>query len=304
MKVLLIGAGVIGTVYGSHLSADGHLVSVLTHGAHTDRIALCGLAATDLATGVQTVAPVVVLDQASGVSCDLVLIAVRADQLASAAGSLHGLAGQPALLFFGNNPSGHAGLPAGLPGPVQLGFPGVGGSMVGGVAEYVRISQQPTTLETDGPAAVTEFGAAMSRRGFAVTRTASIDGWLAYHAVFVASIAAALYRCHGSAAELSADRPALSLMCRSIEEGFTALGRRGVTGLPRNLRVLHQPALRAIAVRYWAHTLGSPVGEQCFAAHSRHAKPEMRALAAAAVRQSGSASNVAHLRELLGPRTA
>jgi ketopantoate reductase len=301
MEVLLIGAGVIGTVYGSHLSADGQLVSVLAHGAHTDAIAEGGLAATDLATGVRTVAPVKVLDQASGVSCNLVLIAVRADQLGSVAGSLHSLAGRPALLFFGNNPYGHSGLPAGLPGPVQLGFPGIGGSMVGGGAEYVRISQQPTTLETGGPAAVTEFAAVMSRRGFAVTRTASIDGWLAYHAVFVGSIAAALYRFHGSAAELSADRPALSLMCRSIEEGFTALGRRGVSGLPRNLRVLHQPALRAVAVRYWAHTLASPVGEQCFAAHSRHAEPEMRALAAAAVRQAGSASNITHLRELLGP---
>jgi ketopantoate reductase len=250
---------------------------------------------------VQTTAPVKMLDQASGVSCDLVLIAVRADQLGSVARSLHGLAGQPTLLFFGNNPAGHGGLPAALPGPVQLGFPGVGGSMVGGGAEYVRISQQPTTLETGGPAAVAEFAASMSRRGFAVTRTASIDGWLAYHAVFVGSIAAALYRCHGSAAALSADRPALRLMCRSIEEGFTALGRQGIVGLPRNLRVLHQPALRTIAVRYWAHTLGSPVGEQCFAAHSRHAEPEMRALATAAMRQAGSVSNVAHLRELLGP---
>ena len=57
MEVLLIGAGVIGTVYGSHLAADGQLVSVLAHGAHTDAIAQGGLAATDLATGVQAVAP-------------------------------------------------------------------------------------------------------------------------------------------------------------------------------------------------------------------------------------------------------
>jgi hypothetical protein len=179
MEVLLIGAGVIGTVYGSHLAADGHLVSVLAHGAHTDSIAQGGLAATDLATGVQTVASVALLDRASGVSCDLVLIAVRADQLGSVAGSLRGLAGQPALLFFGNNPSGHGGLPAGLPGPVQLGFPGVGGSMVGNSAEYVRISQQPTTLETGGrrqwPSSGRPCRAAGSR---SPGRPASMAGWL------------------------------------------------------------------------------------------------------------------------------
>jgi 2-dehydropantoate 2-reductase len=300
MKVLLVGAGVIGTVYGSHLAADGHLVSVLAHGARTDEVARGGLVSTDLATGVRTEAPARVLDQAIGVSCDLVLISVRADQLGSVGGALHGLAGQPVLLFFGNNPSGRAGLPDGLPGLVQLGFPGIGGSMSGGAAGYVRISRQPTTLEAGGPAAVAEFATAMSRRGFKVTWIAGLDGWLAYHAVFVGSIAAALYRCAGSAAVLSADRATLTLMCRSIEEGFAALGHQGIPGLPRNLHLLHRPALRAIAVRYWAHTLGSPVGEQCFAAHSRRAEPEMRALAAAAVHQAGGIGETGHLRELLG----
>ena len=31
MKVLIIGAGVIGTVYGAHLGAAGHTVDVLSH---------------------------------------------------------------------------------------------------------------------------------------------------------------------------------------------------------------------------------------------------------------------------------
>ena len=45
--------------------------------------------------------------------------------------------------------------------------------MAGGTAEYVRISQQPTTLESGDLAAVTEFESAVTRQGFAVTRTAS-----------------------------------------------------------------------------------------------------------------------------------
>jgi hypothetical protein len=35
--------------------------------------------------------------------------------------------------------------------------------------------------------------------------------------------------------------------------------------------------LKVIAVRYWARTMRSPAGELCFAAHTRHAEPEMRA---------------------------
>ena len=30
MRVLVVGAGVIGTVYGAHLSAAGHAISVLS----------------------------------------------------------------------------------------------------------------------------------------------------------------------------------------------------------------------------------------------------------------------------------
>ena len=42
---------------------------------------------------------------------------------------------------------------------------------------------------------------------------------------------------------------------------------------------LHSPLLRVVAVRYWARTMRSPMGELCFAAHARHAEAEMRALA-------------------------
>ena len=39
MKVLIVGAGVIGTVYGAHLAAAGNTVSVLSHGVRTEEVA-------------------------------------------------------------------------------------------------------------------------------------------------------------------------------------------------------------------------------------------------------------------------
>ena len=51
------------------------------------------------------------------------------------------------MLFLGNNPAGRAAIPGGVPGDVYLGFPGVGGIMTSGTAEYVRIRQQPTALQ-------------------------------------------------------------------------------------------------------------------------------------------------------------
>jgi hypothetical protein len=90
---------------------------------------------------------------------------------------------------------------------------------------------------------------------------------------------AALYWCGTDPVRLAADRATLTLMCQAITQAFAALRADGMAGLPRNLAVLHSPALRALAVRCWARTMRPPTGELCIAAHSRHAEAEMRALA-------------------------
>lgn len=278
MKILVVGAGVIGTVYGAQLGAAGHAVSVLAHGARTDEVAQQGLRARDVLADAVTASQATVLDQADGQTFDLVLVALRRDHLLTAAAQLAKLPGRPLVLFFGNNPDGRAGLPADVPGRVVLGFPGIGGTMKAGRADYSLIAQQPTALERTPDQRLAHFHEALESRGFAVRPIADMSGWLAYHAVFVASICAALYHCQADSQRLGRDREQLSLMCRAITEGFRALRNQGVAGLPRNLALLHARALQPVAVRYWARSMRSPMGELAFAGHARHAEPEMRAL--------------------------
>ena len=277
MKMLIAGAGVIGTVYGAHVAAAGHQVSVLSHGPRTDEIAAGGMCARDVLGGGRADVRTDVVPDAGG-DYDVVLVAVRRDQLASACADIAVLAGKPAVVFFGNNPAGLAAIPGDLPGDAYLGFPGVGGVMAGGTADYVRIRQQPTALPQSPDPRLATLESALSSRGFAVQRVADMDGWLAYHAAFVACVAAALYRCGTDPVRLAADRPVLALMCQAITGAFAGLRGQGTAGLPRNLAVLHSPLLKAVAVRYWARTMRSPMGELCFAGHSRHAEAEMRAL--------------------------
>lgn len=278
MTALIVGAGVVGTVYGAHLAAAGNSVQVLSHGPRTDEVAAGGLRAREVTGPGLAEAETAVVPEASGGHYDLVLVAVRRDQLVSACARLTGLTGKPAIVFLGNNPAGRAGLPAGLPGHVYLGFPGIGGVLTGGTAAYVRIRQQPTALPETSDPRLAALESALTSRGFAVQRVADMDGWLVYHAAFVACICAALYRCGTDPVRLAADRVTLTLMCRAITEAFAALRASGTAGLPRNLAVLHSPLLRGVAVRYWARTMRSPMGELCFAAHARHAEAEMRAL--------------------------
>jgi ketopantoate reductase len=101
---------------------------------------------------------------------DVVLVAVRSDQLASACAGLAGLAGKPAVVLFGNNLAGRLAITGDVPGDVYLGFPGVGGVMSGGTADYVRIRQQPTALQETSDPRLAALEAALSGRGFAVQR--------------------------------------------------------------------------------------------------------------------------------------
>jgi 2-dehydropantoate 2-reductase len=277
MKVLIVGAGVIGTVYGAHLALAGNTVSVLSHGARTGEVAAGGLCTRDVLSGDVACAETAVVPDASG-GYDVVLVAVRRDQLASACAGLTGLDGQPAIVFFGNNPAGWAAITGDIPGDTYLGFPGIGGVMTGGTAGYVRIKQQPTALQQTSDPRLAALEAALRGRGFAVQRVTDMNGWLVYHAAFIACVAAALFRCGTDPIRLAGDRATLTLMCEAITEAFAALRTSGTAGRPHNLAVLHSPPLKAFAVRYWARTMRSPAGELCFAAHTRHAPAEMRAL--------------------------
>ena len=277
MKVLLVGAGVIGTVYGAHLAVAGNTVAVLSHGRRTGEVAAGGLSARDVLSGAVARAETAVVPDASG-DYDLVLVAVRRDQLPSACAGLTGLAAQPAIVFFGNNPAGRAAITGDMAGDTYLGFPGIGGVMTDGTADYVRIRQQPTALQQTSDPRLAALEAALRDRGFAVQRVTDMDGWLTYHAAFIACVAAALFRCETDPVRLAGDRATLTLMCQAITEAFAALRASGTAGLPRNLGVLHSPLLKVVAVRYWARTMRSPTGELCFAAHTRHAPAEMRAL--------------------------
>jgi 2-dehydropantoate 2-reductase len=92
MKVLIVGADVVGTVYGAHLAAAGNAVSVLSHEPRTDEVAAGGLRAREITGGGLAEAEAAAVPDASG-NYDIILVAVRRDQLASACAGLTDLAG-------------------------------------------------------------------------------------------------------------------------------------------------------------------------------------------------------------------
>jgi 2-dehydropantoate 2-reductase len=298
LKILLVGAGAVGTVYGANLAVAGNTIAVLAHGPRTDKIVRNGLTARDVSDGRMVEASVKVVADPGTDTYDLVLVAVTRDQLSAACAPLTALLGTPAIVLLGNG-VGRGLLTDASAGRVYLGFPGVGGAVVDGTVEYVRIKPQPSALEAAHDPRLDELAAHLVARGFAVQRIDDMDGWLKYHAVLVACICAALYRCGTDTHRLGRDRRTLHLMCAAVTQGFTSLRRQGIDGMPANLRVLHNRFLTPVAVAYWGRTMRAPTGELWFGAHARHAGAEMHALARDVLSRLGENETAPSLRELL-----
>jgi hypothetical protein len=96
-----------------------------------------------------------------------------------------------------------------------------------------------------------EVDAALRRQGFGVSRVTDMDGWLLYHSIFVASVAAALYRC-GTDSD-PPERPwvscALLHMLVTLAERCKALATQSLPGSA----ISHGPSISAGCSSRQAH---------------------------------------------------
>jgi 2-dehydropantoate 2-reductase len=281
VRILVLGAGVIGSVYAGRLLGAGHDVVLMARGARLADLQANGLILQDAESGGRSALPAVVVSEcAPDDQFDLVLVPVRAEQLRSVLPVLTAMTDGSDVLFFGNTANRQAELVDALGKRALFGFPAAGGTRDGPVIRYVLITQQKTMLgEPDGTTTirVRQLQGALEGAGFPTLISANIDGWLLGHAAFVVPIAFALYRVGGDAPRLAADRVTMRLMVRATRQAFTALRSKGHAEIPTNLRTLY--SLPTVFVTsYWRRVFASPRGELWFAAHSRAAREEMHAL--------------------------
>ena len=284
MKVLVYGAGVIGTFYGGKLAAAGQRVTVVARGRRRTDISQHGLVLEDivhrqrLTTQVETIEHLSPDDE-----YDVSLITVRRDQLASAVPELATNKRIPTLFFMLNNPVGSTGLAEALGRDrVILGFPGVGGTREGHVVKYAMIKQQPTTIgEVDGrrTARLREISQAFRDAGLPASICDDMDAWLKIHAFFVTAMCGAIYLAGGDCRQLSRDSATLRLMTSGVCEGFAAVRALGHPIMPFSLKVLFTWLPDAFAVGYWRQFLAAEMADYVFGRHARASAQEMRDIA-------------------------
>lgn len=278
MRILILGSGVQGTLYGVRLAAAGHAVVLIARGRRAAELRTHGAVIEHALTGKRVGLRLPVMDRLErDVHADLCLVTVRREQLEEVLPTLAVVGSVARIMVMVNHACGSQWLFQALGRErTILGFPGAGGSIEGGIVRYLDIPEQPTVIEAVAPAIVASFELA----GFRVRTVKDMDSWLRRHAVFVTAACGALYEAHTDARRLSSDTALLRIFVTAVREGWMALDRLRFGPPPLALRAIFRWAPLPLAVRYWARLFASPKGEYYFAGHARHAAREMAALAA------------------------
>ena len=107
MKILVYGAGVLGSLYAARLQGAGQQVSILARGQRLAEIREHGLVLEDSDTGQRTSTRVNVVRQlAPAEAYELVVVLVRKNQLSAILPVLAANRHIPSFLFMGNNAAG------------------------------------------------------------------------------------------------------------------------------------------------------------------------------------------------------
>jgi|GEM_PF-489472 len=268
LNILVVGAGVIGTIYGGRLALAGHEITVLARGGRLAQIAARGLVLEDALSGERReIRAVAVSAPPADKRFDLVLVTVRDRQLPEILPLLDRLQGRPEILFLLNCPLRVGELVARYGAArILFGFPGAGGVHDGERIKYSCVRQQPTTFgAVAGQDIARAKGVAQffQQAGFATSVVADMEAWLKTHAFLIVAICGALYASGGISMQLAADAPRLSQLVDGLREGVRCLGAVGTTASPPKLRLmasyLPKPLLVLVLRRFFASHLAALV---------------------------------------------
>lgn len=279
MRMLVYGAGGLGSLYAARLHEAGCDVALLARG---ERLATLRRHGVQLAEGdspaVRRV-PVPVVEHPAG-GYDLIAVFVRTHQVDAVLESLAGLEGD--VLFLLNWAAGPEPLGAAIGRErVLLGFPTAAGRLDGDVVRY-RATTRMTRLfplpigEPDGRTTprLERVVRAFRSAGIKAKAESQMDAWLKSHAAFEVPLGQAVTAAGGTVA-LADDPDAVRGMIRLIRQNLAALPMPPV---PRGFVAL-QTLPEGLLVATLRHFLRSPTAARGLDNASPAARAELERLA-------------------------
>jgi 2-dehydropantoate 2-reductase len=227
MKLLVYGAGAVGTLFSARLFEAGHDVSLLARGERLAPLRRHGVRLAEEDSQAVRRIPVPVVEHPAG-GYDLVAVLVRAHQVDAVLESLAGL--DDDVLFLLNWAAGTEPLSAVLGHErVLIGFPPTGGTMDGDVVRYragnlvTRRVPMPVG-EPDGRTTprLARIVRTFRTAGMNARAEPRMDAWLRTHAAFEVPLGQAVLAAGGPVA-LADDPAAVRDMIRVMRQNLAAM---------------------------------------------------------------------------------
>ncbi len=248
-RILVYGAGPLGSLLAARLHEAGHDVAILARGERLAQIKGRGIVLEDEETGQQETAHVPAVEALRPEDrYDLILVVLRHNHLAPILPVLASNRHSPTVLFMMNNAEGAGPLVEALgPERVLLGFPLPGGHRDGDVVRIVPVDEDhPYTLpigEVDGairPRTREVAEVLSSMRGYDVDLRSDMENWLKYHAcVTILALGPAVCAAGIDMERLARTRDLQLLSLRAMQQGFRGLRKDlGLPPAPRSFRAL------------------------------------------------------------------
>jgi 2-dehydropantoate 2-reductase len=287
MRILVYGAGPLGSVIAARLQQGGHDVSLLARGQRLTDLREHGIVLVDWETEERTVTRASIVEQlVAEDTYDLVLVVMRKNRALETLPILAANQGTPNVLFLGNNFAGPADWVDALGRErVMIGFPLIAGYREEDVVHYWAGGDDHKARmligEVDGsitPRIHRVADALRSAPGFEVEIRSDMDAWLKTHvALLMPALAPAMYMCGTDNYRLSRTRDAVVLALRGTREGLRVLQALRVPIVPGKYRLL-QWLPEPFLVPQWQRLLARKYWEVAMVRHGEAARDEVRHL--------------------------
>ncbi len=280
-KILVFGAGVLGSLYAARMHEAGLDVTLVARGQRYQDLKEHGVVLEEFASRQRTVTRVKVVDEMPRREAfDVCLVFVQRTQVEGALPTLAANPNIPSFVFMHNMTTGPEELCDALGRErVVIGHANAGGEREGHVVVYM-ITQNVTLGELDGSTsdrlkAITQ---AFRVAGFGVEWTRNIDSWKRYHVALVTPLTYAMVAHEVCNYRLAESRHSVKLYVQGMRECFKALQVLGFPVEPSKLGMLMwMPDF--LLVPLFRKILGSKIMDIGGARHLRNALDEMEELA-------------------------
>lgn len=243
-RILIYGAGVIGSIFAGKLAKYGNDITILARGNRYDEIVLKGLVLRNaLSNKTETVQVRYIKELSEDDIYDYIIIVVQNSQIDSILPILKKNKSNN-FVFVVNNPLGYSKyIEAVGKEKVMIGFPSAGGERKDGVVSYLigtgiaKMMQTTTFAEVDGSITnrLKELVKIFRKAKFEPTISRNMDAWQKTHIAFVVPIANALILFNSDNKKLARSRTTINEMILATREGFAALKKNGISIEPRKL---------------------------------------------------------------------